>query len=58
MNFKSKFRIVSSSVITNLDVSHNNFEYEQSEDMREVRLYSDSWKYLEAKDIVISFSTE
>ena len=56
--FWADITIKSSSSITNLDVSHDGFNYEQSEDGFEVRLMFDPSKDVLAKDIVISYSTE
>ena len=56
--FGAEFNIKSSSVITNLDVSHEGMRFEQSEDGREVRVTMDASKDIVAKDIVISYSTE
>ena len=55
--FKASIKIQSSSMITNLDVSHKEFEFEQNEDGCEVNLKIGPSKDVAAKDIVISYST-
>ena len=57
-NFEAEFTIRSSSEITNLDVSHENMEFEQSDDNKEIVLTLASSSEIIAKDIVISYSTE
>ena len=56
--FGAEFTIKSTSIITNLDVSHEGMKFEQSEDGWEVRVILDTSKNVAAKDIVISYSTE
>ena len=56
--FEADITLKSSSIITNLDVSHKGFAFEQSEDGCEVRLNLAPSKDIAAKDIVISYSTE
>ena len=56
--FEADITLKSSSIITNLDVSHKGFAFEQSEDGCEVHLNLAPSKDIAAKDIVISYSTE
>ena len=55
--FNASIKIQSSSIITNLDVSHKGFAFEQSEDRCEVRLNYGPSTNIVVKDIVISYST-
>ena len=56
--FEADFSIQSDSLITNLDVSHKGFTFEQSEDGLKVRMHLEPSKDTIAKDLVISYSTE
>jgi hypothetical protein len=56
--FSVDFIIKSTSVITNLDVSHKGMTCEQSEDGLGVRILLEPSKDILAKDFVISYSTE
>ena len=55
--FNANIKIQSSSIITNLDVSHKGFAFQQSEDECEVRLNYSSSTNIVVRDIVISYST-
>uniref|UniRef100_A0A7S3J1X8 VWFA domain-containing protein n=1 Tax=Euplotes harpa TaxID=151035 RepID=A0A7S3J1X8_9SPIT len=57
-DFSLDFKIKSNSVVTNLDVSHQEMTYEQNEDGTEVSITIEMCETVVAKDIVISYSSE
>lgn len=56
--FSLDLTVKSTSVVTNLNVSHEGISFEQSADGKEVRLQLQPSTSVAAKDVVVSYSTE